>query len=198
MRIISGKNRGRQIVAPDNLPVRPTTDLGKESLFNILNNYFYFDRVKVLDLFSGTGNLTYEFASRGAISVIAVDADQRCTNFIKKTIEKLDYQNVAVIRQDAFQYTERCRQKFDIIFADPPYQLEGIEKIIDNVFANELLNPDGWLVMEHSKEHDFSSHPNFFQHRTYGKLNFTFLVNMTEDEEGNEGETNTEETDKDE
>ena len=105
MRIISGKNKGRQIVAPDNLPVRPTTDLGKESLFNILNNYFYFDRIKVLDLFSGTGNLTYEFASRGAISVIAVDADQRCTNFIKKTIEKLDYQNVAVIRQDAFQYT---------------------------------------------------------------------------------------------
>ena len=188
MRIISGKNRGRHIVAPDNLPVRPTTDLGKESLFNILNNYFYFDRVKVLDLFSGTGNLTYEFASRGALSVIAVDADQRCTNFIKRTVEKLDYHNVAVVRQDAFLYTERCRQKFDIIFADPPYQLEGIGKIIDNVFANDLLNPDGWLVMEHSKEHDFSEHPKFFQHRMYGKLNFTFLVNMTEDSENEEEE----------
>lgn len=188
MRIISGKNRGRHIVAPDNLPVRPTTDLGKESLFNILNNYFYFDRVKVLDLFSGTGNITYEFASRGALSVIAVDADQRCTNFIKRTVEKLDFPNVAVVHQDAFLYTERCRQKFDVIFADPPYQLEGIEKIIDNVFANELLNPDGWLIMEHSKEHDFSEHPKFFQHRTYGKLNFTFLVNMTEDSENEEEE----------
>jgi len=183
MRIISGKNRGRHIVAPENLPVRPTTDLGKESLFNILNNYFYLDNIRVLDLFSGTGNLTYEFASRGAISVIAVDADQRCTNFIKKTIEKLQYDNVAVIRQDAFAYTRACRQKFDVVFADPPYQLEGIEKIVDNVFENELLNPDGWLVLEHSAEHDFSANPHFFEHRTYGKLNFTFFVNMTENEE---------------
>ncbi|MCQ2264605.1 MAG: 16S rRNA (guanine(966)-N(2))-methyltransferase RsmD [Bacteroidales bacterium] len=182
MRIISGKNRGRHIVAPDNLPVRPTTDLGKESLFNILNNYFYLDQVKVLDLFSGTGNLTYEFASRGAVSVIAVDADQRCTNFIKKTIASLQYNNVAVIRQDAFAYTAACRQKFDIIFADPPYQLEGIEKIVDNVFAHDLLNPDGWLILEHSKEHVFTTHPKYFDHRRYGKLNFTFFVNMTEDE----------------
>lgn len=183
MRIISGKNRGRHIVAPDNLPVRPTTDLGKESLFNILNNYFYLDQVKVLDLFSGTGNLTYEFASRGAVSVIAVDADQRCTNFIRKTITTLKYDNVAIIRQDAFAYTAACRQKFDIIFADPPYQLEGIGKIVENVFKNELLNPDGWLVLEHSKEHDFSDDPHFFEHRCYGKLNFTFFVNMTEDGE---------------
>lgn len=187
MRIISGKNRGKQIIAPVNLPVRPTTDMGKESLFNILNNYFYFDRVKVLDLFSGTGNLTYEFASRGAVSVIAVDSDQRCTNFIKKTIEKLQYQNVAVIRQDAFAYTAACRQKFDIIFADPPYQMENIDKIIQNVFDNELLNPDGWLVLEHSREHDFSENEHFYQHRNYGKVNFSFFVNMTE-EEGKEAE----------
>lgn len=187
MRIISGKNRGRQIVAPDNLPVRPTTDMAKESLFNILNNYFYFDRVKVLDLFSGTGNISYEFASRGAVSVIAVDNEQRCTNFIRKTIEKLQYHNVAVIRQDAFAYTAACRQKFDIIFADPPYDLEGIDKIVDNVFGNDLLNPDGWLVMEHSKYHVFSEHPHYFQHRNYGKVNFTFFVNMTEND-GEEGQ----------
>lgn len=189
MRIISGKNRGKQIVAPANLPVRPTTDLGKESLFNILNNYFYFDRVRVLDLFSGTGNITYEFASRGAVAVTAVDVDQRCTNFIHRTIEKLQYDNVMVIRQDAFAYTERCRQKYDIIFADPPYQLEGIEKIIENVFKNEMLNPDGWLIMEHSKEHDFSDNPHFYQHRIYGKLNFTFFVNMS-DEQQEETEDN--------
>ena len=186
MRIISGKNRGRHIVAPDNLPVRPTTDLGKESLFNILNNYFFLDQVKVLDLFSGTGNLTYEFASRGAASIIAVDADQRCTNFIRKTITTLKYDNVAVVRQDAFAYTAACRQKFDIIFADPPYQLEGIEKIVENVFKNDLLNPDGWLVLEHSKEHDFSEHPHYFEQRRYGKLNFTFFVNMTKNSEESE------------
>lgn len=192
MRIISGKNRGRQIIAPDNLPVRPTTDMAKESLFNILNNYFYFENVKVLDLFSGTGNLTYEFASRGAVSVISVDSDQRCTNFIRKTIDKLNYTNVAIIRQDAFAYTANSRQKFDIIFADPPYQLEGIEKIIDNVFEKELLNPDGWLCLEHSKVHDFSQNPHFYQHRNYGKVNFSFFVNMTEDEE-NDAENETEE-----
>lgn len=189
MRIISGKNRGRQIIAPENLPVRPTTDMAKESLFNILNNYFYFENIKVLDLFSGTGNLTYEFASRGAVSVISVDSDQRCTNFIRKTIDKLNYTNVAVIRQDAFAYTAGCRQKFDVIFADPPYQLEGIEKIIDNVFEHELLNPDGWLCLEHSKVHDFSQHPMFYQHRNYGKVNFSFFVNMTDDNtEDTEGE----------
>lgn len=186
MRIISGKNRGRHIVAPDNLPVRPTTDLGKESLFNILNNYFYFDRVRVLDLFSGTGNLSYEFASRGALSVIAVDSDQRCTNFIRKTAEKLQYNQLLVIRQDAFAYLKACRQKFDIIFADPPYQMEGIEQVAELVFENQLLNPDGWLVLEHSKEHDFSDNPHFFQHRIYGKLNFSFLVNMTDENQAEE------------
>lgn len=182
MRIISGKNRGRHIVAPENLPVRPTTDLGKESLFNILNNYFFFDQVKVLDLFSGTGNIAYEFASRGAISVVAVDSDQRCTNFIRKTLTQLKYDNVAVIRQDAFAYTANCKQKFDIIFADPPYVLDGIEQIVDHVFKNEMLNPDGWFVLEHSKEHDFSNHPFYYNHRRYGKLNFTFFVNISDDE----------------
>lgn len=186
MRIISGKNRGRRIVAPDNLPVRPTTDMGKEGLFNILNNYFFFDRVRVLDLFSGTGNIAYEFASRGAVSVIAVDSDQRCTNFIKKTLGKLQYDNVAVIRQDAFAYTAACRQKFDIIFADPPYEMEGAERVIDNVFGNGLLNPDGWLVMEHPGTRDFSGHPKFYRHRNYGKVNFSFFANMA-DETGAEG-----------
>ncbi len=176
-------------MAPDNLPVRPTTDLGKESLFNILNNYFYFDRVRVLDLFAGTGNLSYEFASRGALSVVAVDSDQRCTNFIRRTAEKLQYTNIMVVRQDAFAYLKNCRQQFDIIFADPPYQMEGVEKVADLVFEHGLLKPDGWLVIEHPKERDFSANPHFFQHRIYGKLNFSFLVNMTEENAG-EGETN--------
>ncbi|MCQ2271342.1 MAG: 16S rRNA (guanine(966)-N(2))-methyltransferase RsmD [Bacteroidales bacterium] len=184
MRIISGKNRGRQITAPNNLPVRPTTDMAKESLFNILNNYFYFDRVTVLDLFAGTGNLTYEFASREALSVTSVDSYQACTDFIRRTVDKLGYgSQVSVVKADAFLFTQRCRQQFDIIFADPPYDLENIGQIVDNVFNNKLLKPDGWLIIEHSKDHDFSQHPQFYQHRKYGKVNFSFLVNMTETED---------------
>ncbi len=186
MRIINGKNRGRKIEAPSSLPVRPTTDLGKESLFNILNNYFNFDNIKVLDLFSGTGNITYEFASRGAISVTAVDNHQGCTDFIRKTINTLGYDNVSIIRGDAFQFVQKSRYKYDIIFADPPYDTEDIDKIVDAVFKNNLLTPDGWLIIEHSRSYDFSKHPNFYQHRKYGKLNFSFIVNMTQDSSSDE------------
>jgi len=178
MRIIQGKNKGRQIQAPASLPVRPTTDLGKESLFNILNHYFFFDKITVLDLFAGTGNISYEFASRGAISVTAIDNDQGCADFIRKTAEKLQLDNISIIRGDAFSFVERSRQKFDIIFADPPYELTGLEKIVEHVFTNQLLKPSGWFVLEHSREYDFSQHPNFYEHRKYGKLNFTFLVNF--------------------
>ncbi|MBO7491607.1 MAG: 16S rRNA (guanine(966)-N(2))-methyltransferase RsmD [Bacteroidales bacterium] len=190
MRIISGKNRGRHILAPANLPVRPTTDMAKESLFNILNNYFYLDQVEVLDLFAGTGNLTYEFASREAKSVVSVDSDVRCTNFIKKMVQTLHYDQVSIIRQDAFAYTAASHRKFDIIFADPPYQTENIADIVKNVFDNEMLKPDGWLVMEHSDVHDFSDHPYYFDHRRYGRVNFTFFVNMTAE---NDPEKETEE-----
>ena len=187
MRIISGKNKGRHIVAPANLPVCPTTDMAKESLFNILNNYFYLDQVEVLDLFAGTGNLTYEFASRDAKSVVSVDLDMHCVNFIKKTIQTLHYDQVSVVRQNAFAYTAASRRKFDVIFADPPYQTENIAEIVRNVFDNEMLKPDGWLVLEHSDAHDFSDHPAFYDHRRYGRVNFTFFVNMS-DAEGAEKE----------
>ena len=186
MRIIGGKNKGRKIVAPNSLPVRPTTDLGKESLFNILNNYFHFDRISVLDLFAGTGNITYEFASRGVLSVIAIDHHQPCVDFIKKTLQKLDYDNVIASKGDAFQFVSRCRQKFDIIFADPPYNLTNLETIVKNVFANKLLNPNGWLIIEHDRMYDFSKHPNFYQHRKYGKLNFSFLIQYEENEKTEE------------
>lgn len=178
MRIIQGKNKGRHIKAPASLPVRPTTDLGKESLFNILNHYFNFEKVTVLDLFAGTGNITYEFASRGALAITAVDTHQGCTNFISRIVEQLNFEQVSVVRGDAFQFVHRSRQKFDIIFADPPFDLKGVEKIAEEVFTNELLNPSGWLIFEHPREYNFSNHPNFFQHRKYGKLNLSFLVNF--------------------
>jgi len=178
MRIIQGKNKGRHIQAPANLPIRPTTDLGKESLFNILNNYFFFDKITVLDLFAGTGNISYEFASRGAISITSVDNYQGCTDFIRRTAEKLQFDQITVIRGDAFSFVERARQKFDIIFADPPYDLKGFEKVVESVFTNQLLKPNGWLIIEHPREYDFTQHPNFYEHRKYGKLNFSFLVNF--------------------
>jgi len=178
MRIIQGKNKGRQIQAPASLPVRPTTDLGKESLFNILNNYFFFNKISVLDLFAGTGNISYEFASRGAISVISVDNYQGCTDFIRRTAEKLQLDQITVIRGDAFSFVERSRQKFDVIFADPPYELKDLDKIVKHVFENQMLAPSGWLILEHPREYDFSQHPCFFEHRKYGKLNFSFLVNF--------------------
>lgn len=177
MRIISGKNKGRKIVAPTNLPVRPTTDLGKESLFNILNNYFYFDRITVLDLFAGTGNVSLEFASREAVSVTSVDIFQGCVDFMKKTAAKLQYDNMSVLKGDAFQFLSNCKQQYDIVFCDPPYDLEGVERIPQLVFDNHLLKQEGWLIIEHSKIHNFSEHPQFFQHRKYGRLNFTFFVN---------------------
>lgn len=183
MRIISGKNKGRKITPPANLPVRPTTDLGKESLFNILNNYFFFNAVTVIDLFAGTGNVSLEFASREAISVTAIDIHKPCVDFIRKMAAQLDYKNLTAIQGDAFQYLERLRQPVDIIFADPPYMMEEVEKLPQIVFERNLLKPDGWLIIEHSKAHDFSQHPKFYQHRKYGKLNFSFLVNMTEGEE---------------
>ncbi|MCQ2285302.1 MAG: RsmD family RNA methyltransferase [Bacteroidales bacterium] len=188
MRIISGRNKGRKIVAPTNLPVRPTTDLGKESLFNILNNYFYFDRITVLDLFAGTGNISLEFASREAVSVTSIDIFQGCTDFIKKTAATLKYDNLSVLKCDAFHFLEKCGQQYDIIFADPPYDLEGIDKLPGLVFDNGLLKQEGWLIIEHSKKYNFSDHPQFFQHRKYGRLNFTFFVNGDFKEEENKEE----------
>ncbi len=181
MRIIGGKNKGKRIVAPVNLPVRPTTDLGKESLFNILNNYFYFNNITVIDLFAGTGNISLEFASRDAIAVTAIDEHQPCIDFIKKMATQLQYSNLTALKADAFQYLERLRQPVNIIFADPPYNMENIDKIPDLIFEKKLLKPDGWFILEHGKAYDFSKHPNFYQHRKYGKLNFTFFANFTED-----------------
>jgi 16S rRNA (guanine966-N2)-methyltransferase len=141
VRIISGKYRGRQIHTPNNLPVRPTTDAAKESLFNILNNLVDFEEISVLDLFAGTGNLSYEFYSRGAVNVTAVEMEPRCVAFINKTIQMLNAENVEMIRADVFHYLKRPYESFDIIFADPPYQMENIDEIPDLIFQSQILNP---------------------------------------------------------
>jgi len=177
VRIIGGDHKGRRIHAPAGLPVRPTTDMAKEALFNILHNYYDFEGIKVLDLFAGIGSISYEFASRDAAEVHSVEMNPRCVNFITETSRKLDLKNLFVIRANVFTYLKRSGKNFDIIFADPPYDLEGIETIPDLVFENDLLDKDGWLIVEHPSDIDFSEHPNLDQQRKYGKVNFSMFSN---------------------
>jgi 16S rRNA (guanine(966)-N(2))-methyltransferase RsmD len=176
MRIISGKYKGKRLVAPKRLPVRPTTDMAKEGLFNILNNRFYFDELRVLDLFSGTGNISFEFASRGVQDIVAVDAFPGCVQFILKISNELEFP-ISALKSDVFKYLERSKEKFDVIFADPPYSFDETQflKIADLVFANNLLQEDGLLVVEHSDQTDLSNHSNFSEQRKYGGSIFSFF-----------------------
>lgn len=175
MRIIGGKYSKRVIKSPKNLPVRPTTDLAKESLFNILNNKTSFEDKAALDLFSGTGSLSYEFVSRGCSPVLSVDANFKCVQFIKQTAKDFDMTTIRPIRSDVFRFIKSSKLKFDLVFADPPYQLENINEISLAIFENGLLNEDAWLIIEHPKEVDLSEQPYFEEHRRYGHVNFSFF-----------------------
>jgi 16S rRNA (guanine966-N2)-methyltransferase len=175
VRIISGSNRGRRINPPQNLPVRPTTDFAKESLFNILNNRVDFEEINVLDLFAGTGNISYEFASRGALSIKAVDIDNKCIDFVNKIATDLKFSNLKGIKANVFKYLENSIETFDLIFADPPYDINESSSIPDLIFENKLLKENGIFVMEHSRNLSFVDHENFVEHRKYGNVNFTFF-----------------------
>ena len=175
MRIISGSHKSRQIHTPTNLPVRPTTDFAKESLFNILNNLVDFEGLKVLDLFAGTGNISYEFFSRGAEMVTSVEMERKCSMFIEKTAEILKAETITVFRTDVFQFLKHGFGTYDVIFADPPYDLEQINALPDLIFASDLLLPEGIFILEHSKRSHFEDHPFFDQHRVYGNVNFSFF-----------------------
>ena len=177
MRIISGNNRGKKIIAPKNLPVRPTTDKSKEALFNILQNNYEIQNLKILDLFSGTGNISYEFASRGAIEIYSIDKNIKCTNFIKQTSINLGM-NIKVIKSDAFKFIKNTKHKFDIIFLDPPYDyiLNEYFKIINEIFNKKLLNNEGLLIIEHSEKINISEHTNFKYSRNYGGCSFSFYI----------------------
>jgi 16S rRNA (guanine966-N2)-methyltransferase len=187
MRIIGGKNQRRQITAPARLPVRPTTDMAKEALFNILNNHYDFEAINVLDLFSGTGNISYEFASRGAIEVISIDINLPCVQFIRQTAENLDMPMLKAVKADAFHFLSFCKTHFDIIFADPPYDMERISEIPDAVFKAGILKPDGLLIIEHGERVRFSAHNNYVESRHYGKVHFSFFKNDTDESESSEG-----------
>lgn len=176
MRIISGKYKGRRIIAPKNLPVRPTTDMAKESLFNVLNNLFYFDDISVIDLFAGTGNISYEFASRGTKSIYAIDKHFGCTRFIHETAKAFDLP-INAYKSDVFKFLEKTNLTADIIFADPPYDFDGetFVKIADLVFERNLLNEEGLLIIEHSKHTDLSGHERYGYSKKYGGNVFSFF-----------------------
>ncbi len=175
MRIISGMFKARRIPVPANITARPTTDFAKEGLFNLLNNQIDFEGIDVLDLFSGTGSISLEFVSRGALSVIAVEQSERHCSFIRKVCRDLKVDNLTVIRGDVFKFLSTTKVKFDVIFLDPPYDFEEIEKIPDLIFKNELLKEEGLLVVEHSAKIKFENNPNFTFHRKYGNVNFSFF-----------------------
>lgn len=175
MRIISGKYGRRLIKPPKNLPVRPTTDMAKESLFNILTNKLSFEDKSVLDLFSGTGAISYEFLSRGCLPVTSVELDFQCVKFIRATSQSLQMNEHKVIRSEVFRFLRSNNKTYDIIFADPPYALSNISEISTIIFEKKLLNKNGFLIIEHPREVDFSEKEYFLEHRKYGKVNFSFF-----------------------
>ena len=178
MRIISGTYKGRRFQAPKNLPTRPTTDRAKEALFNILNNRYYFDELRVLDLFAGIGSISLEFASRGVQDITSVDRHLKCVQFIEKTAQNLGAP-VQVIKADVFRFLESYSRSTDIIFADPPYDfdLEDIKKIHQFVFSKELLTDDGLLIIEHAKHTALTQLDFFSDQKNYGGSSFSFFEN---------------------
>ena len=175
MRIISGKFKGRAINPPRNLRARPTTDFAKENLFNVLVNLVDFEDLDVLDLFSGTGSISYEFASREARSVTSVEVNSVHQNFIRQTAKELKFENFYPVKANAFLYLKSCTKKFDLVFSDAPYDLEDLEQVVGLVLDSNILKEDGIFIFEHSDKFNFERHPLFWQSRSYGSVQFTFF-----------------------
>ncbi len=197
MRIITGKYKGRRFDIPHGFKARPTTDFAKENIFNVMNGYITFDGAKCLDLFAGTGSITLEMLSRGASSVVCVEADREHSAFIRACLAKINEPDCTPICGDAFRYIKSCKQQnepdctpicgdafryiksckrqFDFIFADPPYQLPALNTIPDLIFGKNMLAEGGVLVLEHGKTNDFSLHSRFLEQRVYGSVNFSLF-----------------------
>ena len=175
MRVISGIYKRRRFDVPHSFKARPTTDFAKENLFNVLGNIVDFEECDILDLFSGTGSISYEFASREARSVTSVEINSVHHNFIRNTARELGFDNFYAVKANAFLYLKSCTKQFDLIFSDAPYDLEGSEEVIRLVFERDLLAEDGLLIFEHSKDQDVSNFPHFWQTRSYGSVQFSFF-----------------------
>ena len=175
MRIISGTHKGRSIRAPQNLPVRPTTDFAKTALFNILNNHFEFSEINVLDIFCGTGNISYEFLSRGCTSVTCVDSDARCIAFVKEFSEKHFPKMLHAVRSDGFRFIQNCHTAFDIVFADPPFSMPNVWELPDLILSQKIINKNGWLILEHSSLSKPACKAVISETRKYGHTSFSFF-----------------------
>ena len=181
MRIITGKYKGRHFDIPRSFKARPTTDFAKENIFNVLIQYVDFDGATALDLFSGTGSISLELLSRGCSQVVSVELDHDHHRFIQDCIKKLTANSqstnagIIPIRGDVFRFLKSCKQQYDLIFADPPYALNELATLPDIIFEKQLLKEDGIFVLEHGKNHDFSQHPHFKEHRQYGSVNFSMF-----------------------
>ena len=181
MRIIRGKYGRRRFDVPSNIKARPTTDFARENLFNVLENRIDFEETNALDLFAGTGAISFELLSRGCNRVVCVEKHPTQYNFISKVQQQLGDENLQVVRGDVFKFVASCGEQFDLVFADPPYDLPQLESIPSRVLdENCLLRPGGLFVLEHSRKNDFTTHPWFAEHRVYGSVNFSFFVRPEE------------------
>jgi 16S rRNA (guanine(966)-N(2))-methyltransferase RsmD len=175
MRIITGIYKGRHFDIPRTFKARPTTDFAKENIFNVLNGYLDFEDAAALDLFSGTGSISLEMLSRGCRPVVSVEMDRDHARFIAECMKKIGTNDNILIKGDVFRFVKRCHQQFDLIFADPPYALETLPQLPDLILDGGLLKEGGVFVFEHGKTHDFSAHPHFVEHRSYGSVNFSLF-----------------------
>lgn len=180
MRIISGYLGGRRIHPPANMPhTRPTTDIAKEGLFNILQNRLHLDDLKSLDLFGGTGNISFELASRGVTDLTIVEKDNKMFDFVKKTAADLGLENFKPVKSDVFRFIDQCNETFDIIFAGPPYALQTINDLPGKIFDNALLNENGWFILEHTLKNNFENFNYFEMSRNYGTTIFSIFINKS-------------------
>lgn len=177
MRVIGGKLKGLRFEPPKNIPTRPTTDFAKEGLFNTLNNSYNFENIKVLDLFGGTGSISYEFASRGCTDITTVEIFARCAAFIKQTVAQQKLSGIKVLQMDVFDFVKTSPEKFDVIFAGPPYPLPNLNTIPDLIFENNLVDGEGWFILEHNPNHNFEQHPHFYKSKNYGTTIFSIFTN---------------------
>ncbi len=178
MRIITGKYGGRKINPPAKMPfTRPTTDIAKEGLFNILENNLTISSLKTLDVFGGTGSISYELASRGAKDLTIVEKDTAMYDFIKKTVPALKFENCKIIKMDVFNFLNQCSETYDLIFAGPPYALTTIDELPKIIFEKKLLNNNGWFILEHTPANNYKSYPHFKRQRNYGTTVFSIFIN---------------------
>jgi 16S rRNA (guanine966-N2)-methyltransferase len=177
MRIIGGEHGGRKINPPTKMPyTRPTTDIAKEGLFNVLQHKLDFDSLRTLDLFGGTGSISYELASRGVPDLTIVEKDSQMFDFIRKTAASLRIENLKAIKMDVFKFIDACNEKFDLIFAGPPYALTNIDDLPRRIFEKKLLNKGGWFILEHTPRNEYRSFPFYKNEKNYGTTIFSFFV----------------------